>query len=244
MKSSAPNPTLLMLAVTAVAGAASPSTAAADRPVYDVDIEPVMESCFLEILTYDWDFAAGDHGFTLAACDSFGAPVWEYGATDYVPETPGRVWGTILDGDYLLDAGQRLLSPPFLVDDYSCLVEIHHYIHVESIYDGMNVKIGGEVVEPITPYPEVLNVSPEYYAWCVDGQPGWTGLGEQGALGWQVDCFDLSQFAGQEITLEFDFGSDRSIAYAGWYIAYIKVGGNPPTGGVGDSWGQIKNLFR
>ncbi len=41
---------------------------------------------------------------------------------------------------------------------------------------------------------------------------------------WEEQCFDLSAFDGQTIQVEFDFGSDSSVTYPGWYLAYVRIG--------------------
>jgi bacillopeptidase F (M6 metalloprotease family) len=74
----------------------------------------------------------------------------------------------------------------------------------------------------------------------VDLEEGFTG--HNATWGW--DCFDLSQFMDQEVVLCFDFGSDSSVTYPGWYIAQVRVGSDSPSPVEGETWGQIKGMFK
>ncbi len=226
-----------LLALTGIAYAGHP-------PIDVINGYRADDSCELGCVTFDWDFAVGDQGFTYGPCDDTGGEhVWEYGTTTYVP-VPDPCWGTVLDDDYLDDSGEALLSPAFTVTDEAYLMEVYHYIHTENVYDGCNVSVNGEVIEPYTPYPEQLNPSGSYYAFCVDEEQGWTGYGYQGAFGWSLDCFDLSQFMDQEIVVEFNLGSDSSVNYPGWYIQYVRVGTPDGTPVEDTTWGRIKGLFQ
>jgi hypothetical protein len=192
----------------------------------------------MEVVTYMWDFATGDHGFTAPnACDSGGSPVWEYGPGGYVGYAD-NCWGTILNGSYLNDSGDGLRSPAFMVTDASYLVEIYHYTDIENNYDGGNLEVNGVVVPPTDGYPATISTSTAFYAWCVDMEGGFTDDEP-----WGERCFDLSEFMDEEVVLEFDFGSDNSVTYPGWYIGYVMVGGTEPSASDGTTWGTIKGLF-
>ncbi len=206
------------------------------------DVNPVPVPCDMDVVTYDWDFAVGDQGFMPVVCDGGGVPVWEYGPTNFIPGAPGNVWGTILAGNYPTDAGHGLLSPSFTVAENSYLMEVLHYVHTETYFDGGNVSVGGQVIVPVAGYPEDALSS---YDVCVGGEPGFTGNGYSGASEiWVQRCFDLTPFMGQTIQVEFDFGSDYSIEYPGWYLASVKVGGFATTPTETGSWGKVKSLYR
>jgi len=193
--------------------------------------QPTRVPCNLGPVAMDWDFSIGEHGFTTADCDNGGQPVWEWGATSFIPGAPARVWGTILAGNYPNDAGQGLLSPPWVVSENCWLVEVLHYFDVEANYDGCNLVVMpyGNVWEPSGGYSvPAISTNTSYYAWCVDGEPGWTGA----SSGWRVDCFDLSEFMNQQVAIEFDFGSDESVTAPGWYIARVRVGSPEPPAAV------------
>ncbi|MBP6876341.1 MAG: hypothetical protein KBD56_09735 [Candidatus Eisenbacteria bacterium] len=195
--------------------------------------------CYLLSVAYEWDFAVGSHGFTTALCDHGGAAVWSWGPCG-IAGAPPNVWGTVLDGSYPNDAGRGLRSPEFTVTADAHLVEVVHWFAIETNFDGGHVVVmpGGDLIEPIGGYTApVISESSSYYAYCVDGQPGWTGS----SGGWRIDCFDLGEFLGQTIALEFEFGSDASVVDEGWFLARVRIGrsGNPvaacclPSGGCG-----------
>ncbi len=227
---------VVLLALVSLTG-----IALADKPVFNDPDQPIDVQCNLTNVVYDWDFASGDHGFGSMLCEVGGALSWEYGATSYIPGAPGNVWGTTLNADYPDNTGHGLVAPPFLVDESTVLMEIHHYFDIETNFDGCNVSVNGNVIMPMVPYsvPQI-STSTSYFAFCVDMEPGWTGHDAN----WVYSCFDLSAFIGQNIMVSLDFGSDSSVTYPGWYIAYIKVGNPDPVANDGDTWGTIKNMFR
>ena len=57
----------------------------------------------------------------------------------------------------------------------------------------------------------------------VDMEPGFTDDLNPDFI---TSCFDLSAFIGEEVALEFTFGSDSSVTYPGWYLASVMVGAN------------------
>jgi hypothetical protein len=197
-------------------------------------------SCDLQSICYDWNFADGDHGFVSAPCDPGGGlAVWAHGATT-IPGAPGTVWGTVLTSDYPSEAGEGICSPAFTVDACCYLMEIYHYYDIETNYDGCNVTVNDVVVPPIGGYDATISTSTSFYAWCVDLEEGFTG--HDATWGW--DCFDLGEFMGQEVVVCFDFGSDNSVTYPGWYIAQVRVGSDAPSPVEGETWGQIKGMFK
>ncbi|MDD5719489.1 MAG: hypothetical protein PHQ53_07370 [Candidatus Krumholzibacteria bacterium] len=221
--------------------------ALADKEVYPDVASPTRDACELESVMFNWDFSEANHGFTPVVCDATGgAPSWAWGATD-IAGAPAAVWGTVLVGNYPNNAGEGLLSPVFAVTPDSYLMEIYHYVHVENNFDGGNVKVDDQVILPINGYTHpIISESTSYYAFCVDGQPGYSGNGYNGpSQVWLVQCFDLSAFMGQEIQVRFDFGSDSSVAYPGWYLGYVKIGTDDGTVAMeNETWTQIKGIFR
>jgi len=213
--------------------------ATAEKPTFDTQ-PPSRLPCGLTNVLFDWDFATGMNGFTNSICDDQGVPVWEHGATTYVTGAPGDVWGTVLEGDYPTDAGEALVSPSFTVNEETYLMEIFHYYDAENLWDGGNVKVNGEVIEPLMGYPGLISVPDGWYAWCVDFQGGFTGL----QSGWLTSCFNLSAFDGQTIQLSFEFGSDNTVTEAGWYIASVKVGNDGPVAMTDKTWSGAKSVYR
>jgi hypothetical protein len=204
--------------------------------------------CDFTTTCYEWDFAVSDHGFVPMMCDD-GVQVWEYGTTSFVPDAPGNVWGTVLEGNYLNSAGDGLLSPAFLVETGVCdWLEVQHYIHSErfsptsTLWDGCNVTVNGVVIPPLEGYSGVASTS----AVCVGNEEVLGGMSGEGPIRtWGKACFDLSQFAGETIQVSFDFGSDGSVTYPGWYLAYVKVGTTvEPIPTENQTWGTLKSLYR
>ena len=78
---------------------------------------------------------------------------------------------------------------------------------------------------------------------CVDLEPGWTGNSSTPSQNWVAQCFDLTAYMNTRISLEFDFGSDASVTYPGWYIASVMVG-TQVVAEEQHSWGHIKGLYK
>ena len=210
----------------------------AAKPVIELEEGPTTRiSCDLTNIVYDWNFAEGDHGFMPAICEDGATETWAYGADSAY----GMVWATGLNGDYPSDAGDALVSPAFMVDASTQFVEVVHFYDIETNFDGCNLQVNGQVVEPLEGYdiPEI-STSTTYYAYCVDLLPGYTG---HNLTDFITTCFDLNAFMGQEVALEFTFGSDSSVTYPGWYLAQVMVGANV-VGIESTSMGSIKALFR
>ena len=225
---------LTILCVVAIASAAW-----ADKPSQTTDSTANRVECPFDNVVYDWDFAVNDWGFATGPCDDGGVPTWEYGTSIHWPDP---IWGTSLttDGEYYPnDAGESLISPSFVVDYSAYLVEVFHGYGIETGYDGGNLSVNGVVVEPMEGYPDdEISDSEVYYAWCVDGEPGFTGEAYE-----VYSCFDLSAFIGEEVQLSFDFGSDSSVNVPGWYIASVRVGGDV-VANDGTTWSAMKVLYR
>ena len=197
------------------------------------------------------NFGTDDGGFTAAPCEPNGLPVWEWGVSTYVPAPPApygpNVWGTVLNGPYNNNSGDGLISPiPIAIEvGVNELVELVHYVDIETNFDGGNVVVidgsGGEtILEPMAGYPATISTSTTYYAYCVDLELGFTGHGAT----WTAACADLTPWDGQEITFRFDFGSDSSVTYPGWYLAGYSFGTDQTTPVEQGSWGTIKGLYR
>ena len=224
---------LTILCVIAVA-----SVAWADKPLQTTDNIISRVECPFENIAYDWNFAESDCGFTTSPCDDGGLPVWEYGVPDYWPDP---LWVTVVEGDYPNDAGESLISPSFIVDESAYLVEIFHGYDIDPGYDGGNLSVNGVVVEPMEGYPDdEISGSTDWYAWCVDGEPGFTYYSGGEAI---YSCFDLSAFMGEEVQLSFDFGSDSIYVLSGWGIGYVRVGSDE-VANDGTTWSAMKGLYR
>jgi len=217
---------------------------------------PPPQSCPFPHVCWIMDFniCCGE-GVTYDLCN--GVDVWEFGspapgtipdlACDDVPVT--HVLGTVLSGDYLHSSGHVAIVGELdhgglieITDDCPIL-EICHYYYTEGYYDGGNVKVSVDgvtwtLIHPEAGYPEdsITTSNP-----CIPSEPAFSG----DSVTFVRDCFDLSQYVGQTIMIGFFFGSDSSVSsYPGWYIKWIKVGGEEISPVEGTSWGSIKALYR
>ena len=151
-----------------------------------------------------------------------------------------KLLGTVIGGDYPNYAGHRAVVGPVEITGQTWCVELCHFYNIETRYDGGNVKIstdGGSTWSLITPqagYPNTANSDPE----CVPSEPVFTG----DSNAFIRDCFDLSGYKGRSVLIGFDFGSDASVGYPGWYIKWVKFGASEtPT--EARKWGTIKTMF-
>lgn len=187
--------------------------------------------------------------FTTLPCN--GAAVWQWGpcglppdvACDDVPVT--NLLGTIIGANYPVSAGEIAVAGPFFISvaEHCYCMELCHYYDIETNWDGGNVKVstdGGAtwtLVYPASGYPGSTNTSPL----CIPSEPAYTG---HPPFAFIRDCFDLSDFDGAEILVGFFFGSDSSVTYPGWYIKWLKIGGEQFTPVEDHSWSLIKSLYR
>jgi hypothetical protein len=208
---------------------------------------PSAACCPSPYTCYEIDYNLDPYGYLTEPCDGEECP-WEWGvpvgipmvACDDVPVT--NVLGTVLAGNYT-NCGQRVIAGTFEITDSCWCLELCHYYDTEARYDGGNVKIstdGGstwQIIAPARGYDDVAYAAPP----CIAGQPVFTG--HQYSSAWLRDCFDLSDFAGQEVTVAFDFGADSSVFYPGWYIKWVKIGGDQGSPSEKSTWGSIKSRY-
>ncbi len=206
---------------------------------------------------------------TTETCDTqCGFPVWEVGCPEPrpvgMPTTDcygnllcdlGEDWnwmiGTAVSpgnlpwvAGYVDQAGERLILDTLDVAESCYLVEMCHWYDIETSYDGGNFEVndgsGWTVVSPVGGYPDdEISDSPNYYACCVDGEPGFNGS----SGGWVLDCWDLSSYMGSTVMIAVKFGSDESVTYPGWFIMPPVAGGAQSTPTEQSSWGQIKSMY-
>ncbi len=233
----------LIITLFIVALLATP--ALGDKPFVETNDVSSRVDCGLTAYGWVWDGS-----FDAGSCDTAGASIWAYGAATGIPTTDcegepiGSVLGTVLNGDYPVDSGERAVLGSFEVTGSSNLLEICHFYDIETSFDGGNVEIdngsGWVVIDPMGEYPDDLICdSTSYYAWCVDMQPGFTGHDPAGFI---KDCFDLSAYEGDTVTLAVKFGSDSSVTYPGWYISSVVAGGLI-TATEDGSWSRVKSLY-
>lgn len=216
------------------------TAASAEKPVIESNHSDITRiACPFEVTTLTWDFNDGDSGFTPQFCDDTGGTaVWAYGQDANFPDL--NLWATVLNGNYPNNAGEALVSPTFMVDASTSLVQIVHYFDTEYSYDGMNLLVNDVVVPPMEGYSDDSIWSTTY---CVNGQPGFSGhdLVDYVMI---TSCFDLAEFEGQDVALSFQFGSDSSVVYPGWYLGSVLVGGTQPVSTQTTSWSSLKALYK
>lgn len=165
----------------------------------------------------DFTFENTSEGFT-------GTNDWQWG----VPVIPSpashggtKCWGTILNGNYTV--GPRLSSlttPTFAVFSSRASFSFWHWYEMQSRFDGANVKVsvnGGpfQLIQPVDSFPQASIYNG--FGNPLGGQPGYSNVG---GTTWSKATFELTGIAseGNTIAIRFDFGSDNSIQYRGWYI--------------------------
>jgi hypothetical protein len=221
---------------------------------YDLQIDcipgtcPIPDCCPLTNVCIAYDFNEDPQGWFPLACG--GAPLWGWGPA---PEIPGiacegvpvtNVLGTALGTNYPAGSGEiAAIGPIPLLPGCNCM-ELCHFFDTENAYDGGNVKIsvdGGATWTLLTPtrgYDSATNTAP----FCIPGEPAYSGHGQNTAF--LQDCFDVTQYTGQDVWIGFFFGSDSSIQYPGWYIKWLKFGSQDPISIENSSWGKMKSLYR
>ncbi len=204
---------------------------------------PLLHEC----VTYD--FEESDHGFWTLVCPEQHFPGWEWGPSPFVPGN--NVLGTDLDG--VVSWGEddiAVIGPVTITPECMCL-ELTHWYESEMADgpDGGNVKVmsfgGGpwEIVFPARGYDTVSDG-----AFCIpDGEPIFATDGPQVFSNWIVDCFDLSDYMGEELVIGFTYAQDWDFEHGrGWYIHRVALGSDQPTS-VDErpvSWGVIKAIYR
>jgi len=174
---------------------------------------------------YVYDFENDNGGFT-------GTASWQWGALTNGPGSAYQgvnVWATNLAGNYGSGEHSELITPELNLAGFSNpKLKFAHWYDIEEYfgstelaYDGGNVKIstdGGSnfsVIDPLGGYQYTISTGGN----ILDGQ----GVFSATSAGWELAEFDLSAYAGMEVLFKFDFGSDESLTYAGWYVDSVVV---------------------
>lgn len=204
--------------------------------------------CPMPYVCHEYDFNESDHGFSAIACG--GQSVWEWGLTPY-PGTAAcddveitNLLGTVLQGAYPYDSGEiAAIGPVSITADCTCMELCHTYM-CEEAWDGGNVKVSanGGVDWVLAMPAEGYDISTQPATTCVTEEPVFA---DDYGSAWMRDCFDLSDYVGQDILVGFFFGSDNAggTGYGGWYIKWAKFG-TDQTPVLDHSWGAIKALYR
>jgi hypothetical protein len=104
------------------------------------------------------------------------------------------------------------------------------FFEIEEAYDGGFVQVSTDGGETYTTLANE-NTSDEWSS-EVPG-PGLTGS----SGGWRTETFDLSDYAGQDVLLAFHYITDGGVAFDGWWIDNVAVGGTVVSDGNDlDAW--------
>ena len=152
---------------------------------------------------------------------------WELGADSAVGSVSGEdIWGTVLEANHTDNTYSKLTYDLSAVPlEENSLLTFSHWYEMEAsteAYDGGNVKISTDngnnytVINPLDGYTHVISSA---YTNPMPGEDAYSG--ESG--GWVSAVFDLSAYSGQNILLQWQFGSDTNINERGWYIDEIDV---------------------
>ena len=69
------------------------------------------------------------------------------------------------------------------------------------------------------------------------GEPGFS----YSSGGWIKSFFDLSDYVDMDFLIGFDFGSDGSVQYPGWYVKWVKIYG--PSVDVAEDGMPVRSAF-
>jgi len=173
---------------------------------------------------YEFDFETSDGGFM-----SHGI-LWEWGTPVVGPSVAhsgDKLWGTDLDDEYSNNANAWLRSPEIDLSGFSkngdtvIALEFWQWYDIESGFDGGNVKIstdGGTSWRILDTEPYYTGTA-SYGNAGIPNEPCFTGTDTT----WHRVICDLTPYAGDTVIIKFHFGSDFSIAKAGWYIDDVAI---------------------
>ena len=146
-----------------------------------------------------------------------------------------KCWGTILAGNYSVGPLLSTLTMPLSrVYSGKASFSFWQWYEIQSRYDGGNVKVSVnhglfQIIQPAGGYTPQLIYNG--FGNPLGGQAGYTSVA---GTTWSKATFDLTGIAneGDSIAIRFDFGSDNSIQYRGWYVDDFSsdgIGGPAPS---------------
>ncbi|NOR44584.1 MAG: hypothetical protein GQ534_03280 [Candidatus Delongbacteria bacterium] len=154
---------------------------------------------------------------------------WQYGTDALVGSVSGGdIWGTILEANHTDNSNSKLVYDLSAVPlEENSLLTFSHWYQIEDgtaplAYDGGNVKISTDngnnynVIYPLDAYTHVISSAYTNPMPDEDAYSGDSGV-------WISVIFDLSAYAGQNILLQWQFGSDDLYNERGWYIDEIDI---------------------
>jgi polyhydroxybutyrate depolymerase len=149
------------------------------------------------------DFESDDGGFEVE-----GSALWEWGKPTSGPGVAfsgRRVWATDLDGDYPRLADSRLVSFSFgLPEVGSPTLWFRSWIDAHD--------------SGISTYSYVELSQDDGASWT------WLGIQQPSQIGYTLEAYDLSAYAGLDVRIRFRFASEPGASpRAGWYIDNFAV---------------------
>ncbi|MCD8510593.1 MAG: S8 family serine peptidase [Bacillus sp. (in: Bacteria)] len=163
---------------------------------------------------YSQDFENFPLGWLMEGTWQWGEPAAGVGPE---PVVGSKLIGTNLSGNYPHNATDILLLPPFdLRDADEASLRMNHWYDIENNWDNGYVGVSADYGQ----------------TWEVVGH--FTGRDQQ----WRNLFVDLNPYVGSAdpIFVAFEFTSDGSVAYPGWYLDNVELVGvddtppDPPTG--------------
>ncbi|MBN1149962.1 immune inhibitor A [candidate division WOR-3 bacterium] len=177
---------------------------------------------FQDLYVEDFEADSGDMTVTGTAS------VWQWGAPTTGPgaaHSGSNVWATVLAGNYPNSAHAQLTTPAIALPADMSTAECYFWMwwDTEANYDGENMNIS---TDGGTSFVAFSAVTPAYNGTGNSSNPlgqvpCWTG--HTTGASWQQYVMDLSSYGGQTILLQWDFGSDGSVAYPGFYIDDVTI---------------------
>lgn len=210
---------------------------------------PPVPCCPFPITCAVLDYNLGPNGYVPAPCN--GAAPWLWGvppvgvptvACDGVPVT--HVLGTI--AGFPMSTGQSVIVGSFTITPSCYCIEMCHYYDLEGSYDVGNVKVSTDngltwaLVYPFGGY-DGINSSSSWPSPCAWNEQAFTGT----STTFVRDCFNLTEYIGHTVLVKLDLGSDSyATTDLGWFIKWIKLGGEEQSPVAPSSWGSIKAMYR
>ncbi len=143
-------------------------------------------------------------------------------------------YATAGSGSYQATPTQSWLQSPLIdLTGYApgerMAIAFFHRYSFGSSGDGCNVKItrdNGETWDLIVPYWGYYTASVP----ALNNDPGWTGATGSGV--WNFSVIDITDYAGEEVRLRFNYGTTGSSSNTGWELDYTRSR-------AGADWPQI-----
>jgi hypothetical protein len=162
--------------------------------------KPALQDRHAETLLFKEDFESGASGWTTRGDWAVGRPSGGPGS-GFESSSCGS---TNRSGVYRNNADDWLISPTILLSVPSrstkIILRYKEWFELESGYDRGSLKLSTD-----------------------DGETWSTLSSKDGSSDWREQQIDLSAFANKKIRLAFQFSSDSSTAFQGWYVDNIQL---------------------